>query len=102
MFVAAAAGPVAPLLITLYIDVYPSNQTAFSQDSLFRGYAHRWERKQRQAALAASLWLIIDVTTVEDIMWVFYCFRFGLLLSSVLQVSFVFDKSPPIHLHARP
>lgn len=48
--VVATAGPVAPLLITLYINVNHLNQMAFSQDSLFRGYAHRWKQAQTGCA----------------------------------------------------
>lgn len=52
MFVVATAGPVAPRL-TMHINVFlkdtdsQSNQKAFSQDSLFRGYA-RGEKNKKQ------------------------------------------------------
>lgn len=59
--------------VTLHINVslkdmdYQSNQKAFSQDFLLRGYAHGWKKDQAQtlAALSASLRFARNVTAVK-------------------------------------
>lgn len=83
MFVVATAGPVAPRL-TMHINVFlkdtdsQSNQKAFSQDSLFRGYAREKKKKKKAqtlAVLSASLWQPATWQQ-HEITWVF-CFRLG-------------------------
>lgn len=60
MFVVATAGPVAPHL-TMHINVFlkdmdsQSNQKAFSQDLLFRGYAHEKKPPQTMAVICISV-----------------------------------------------
>lgn len=65
MFVVATAGPVAPRL-TMHINVFlkdtdsQSNQKAFSQDSLFRGYA-RGEKKKKKKSTDIGCVICISV-----------------------------------------
>lgn len=70
-----------------------SNQTALSQDSLLRGYAHGWRRQTQRQAVSCqqcdnSGRHHVGVIVLDSVA-AFFCF------SSVL----VFDKSPPSYLH---